>query len=302
MDSMQEFPHGDAGNADIIAIQEPYIDFLRASRLLCHHIAVYPIGHLDNFANNKTRSLLLINTHIFTGSWTQLHVMSPDLTAIQIVRPFGTIWIFNIYNNCINDEAVDTTQHWMHSTAARNIPKAPLHNIWLGDFNRCHPMWDEPQNHHLFTSHNLNTAEHLITKLAELGLYMALPDSIPTLQLLVTGNHTRVDNVFCTEGLIDQVIMCNTLPEQHPMKTDHFPIIMVFDLQLENVATRERQNWKQVNWDNFKDELAQQLNRLDAPKEIEMEEEFWRVLGRLNKAVKDVIKENVPIVRPGPKQ
>jgi len=32
------------------------------------------------------------------------------------------------------------------------------HMIWLGDFNRHHPEWDEERNSHLFTRENLDEA------------------------------------------------------------------------------------------------------------------------------------------------
>jgi len=49
------------------------------------------------------------------------------------------------------------------------------HIIWLGDFNRHHPMWDEDHNAHLFMRTNLDGAQHLINVVIELNLKMALP-------------------------------------------------------------------------------------------------------------------------------
>ena len=34
--------------------------------------------------------------------------------------------------------------------------------IWLGDFNRQHPMWDEDRNSHLFMQALLNKAQVII--------------------------------------------------------------------------------------------------------------------------------------------
>ncbi|RPD60340.1 hypothetical protein L226DRAFT_425626, partial [Lentinus tigrinus ALCF2SS1-7] len=68
--------------------------------------------------------------------------------------------------------------------------------IWLGDFNRHHPSWDDPANHHLFTTDNLRRAEVLINYLTRFSLEQALPPSLPTLEATRTKNHTRPDNVF----------------------------------------------------------------------------------------------------------
>ena len=54
---------------------------------------------------------------------------------------------------------------------------------------------------------------------------MALPPLIPTLCAHITGNHMRVDNVFCDEILYEAITIYNTDEESRPFKSDHFPII-----------------------------------------------------------------------------
>ena len=62
--------------------------------------------------------------------------------------------------------------------------------IWLGDFNRHHPLWEEERNLHLLTETYLNAAEPLLLLLAEYGMQQALPKDMPTLQSLATKNWT----------------------------------------------------------------------------------------------------------------
>lgn len=76
---------------------------------------------------------------------------------------------------------------------------------------------------------------------------MALPASLPTSKSFATGNYTQVDNVFCTEELMEHIIRCNTVPTRQPIKTDHFPIVTKIDICPEVADTRERRNWKAVN-------------------------------------------------------
>ncbi|KAE9407130.1 hypothetical protein BT96DRAFT_751434, partial [Gymnopus androsaceus JB14] len=104
--STHDFLHGKGGNAGIVAIQEPHIDFLGNARPPPHHITIYPINHKQQYKETPTRSILLVNSKISTGSWTQLRINSPDVTAIQMTTEIGTIRIFNIYNDCGNDEAI----------------------------------------------------------------------------------------------------------------------------------------------------------------------------------------------------
>ncbi|KAG2341737.1 hypothetical protein BDR05DRAFT_838351, partial [Suillus weaverae] len=70
--------------------------------------------------------------------------------------------------------------------------------IWLGDFNRHHPMWEMTTNNHLFTAVNSNAADVLIELLTTYNLVQALPLFIATLKASNTKNHTRPDNVFCS--------------------------------------------------------------------------------------------------------
>ncbi|KAF8580412.1 hypothetical protein K439DRAFT_1357007, partial [Ramaria rubella] len=83
---------------DIIAIQEPYIDFLGCTHAGLQWSPVYPPGHRD--FPKLTRSVLFVNTAISTNSWTQLPVNCPDITAIQITCGDCNIHIYNIYNDC----------------------------------------------------------------------------------------------------------------------------------------------------------------------------------------------------------
>jgi hypothetical protein len=94
--------------------------------------------------------------------------------------------------------------------------------MWMGDFNHHHLIWDEAHNSHLFTQANLDLTQLLLNMLGHHRMKMALPAFIPTLQSHSMGNYTRVDNVFCTEGVLNNIIKCNTNDETCPPKTDHF--------------------------------------------------------------------------------
>ncbi|KAJ3969167.1 hypothetical protein EV361DRAFT_804349, partial [Lentinula raphanica] len=97
---MHDFLKLDNGKADIFAIQEPYIDSKGRTRALPHLRVVYPTRHIEDFGDPvrpRSRSVMMIHTRISTGSWTQIEVPSPDITAIQITTPGGTLRIFNVY-------------------------------------------------------------------------------------------------------------------------------------------------------------------------------------------------------------
>ncbi|THU95967.1 hypothetical protein K435DRAFT_665386, partial [Dendrothele bispora CBS 962.96] len=163
----------------------------------------------------------------------------------------------------------------MKSGEAQKIPKQPLHNIWLGDFNRHHQAWDDLINLHLFTASNERAAEFLLELVADHNLVMTLEPGVPTLQALSTGNYTRVDNVFCSSSLVDYVVRCETTPERRQPKTDHIPIITEVALEAKKRVEETRPDWKRTKWKKLSKKLEEELRELGEPKEIETEEEFW---------------------------
>ncbi|KAJ3845296.1 hypothetical protein F5878DRAFT_523966, partial [Lentinula raphanica] len=94
---MHDLLHSEASEADIIAIQEPYIDFLGRTRALRHLHVIYPPHHRDQWEEVTTRSIILVNSRLLTDSWTALNVDHPDVTAIQLIGDYGTLRLFNIY-------------------------------------------------------------------------------------------------------------------------------------------------------------------------------------------------------------
>ena len=118
---------------DICAIQEPYVDFNRKSRANRQWATIYPSTHHSH--PDSTRSLLLVNTNILTDSWKQINIQHPDITAIELKGPFGTIRIINIYNNCNNNSALTQVSQFMGDREQHVGRIAPIHTIWLGDFN-----------------------------------------------------------------------------------------------------------------------------------------------------------------------
>jgi len=62
--------------------------------------------------------------------------------------------------------------------------------MWLGDFNRHHPFWDEERNDHLFMMAALVSSQKILDLLADYSMTQTLPKDTPTLQASSTGNWT----------------------------------------------------------------------------------------------------------------
>lgn len=128
-------------NIDIIALQELSINFLNKTIATRDWVPLYPTTHVKQ--PKKTRSVTLIRSNLLTKSWEQLDFPSGDVTALHIKERWGTLTIFNIYNDCEHDKTLEelTQYHRQHNCniLETEATRQVHHLIWLGDFNRHHP-------------------------------------------------------------------------------------------------------------------------------------------------------------------
>ena len=54
---------------------------------------------------------------------------------VEISGPFGTLQILNIYNNCNNNDSLNHISNYMKVNPPLHSIIAPIHYIWLSDFN-----------------------------------------------------------------------------------------------------------------------------------------------------------------------
>jgi endonuclease/exonuclease/phosphatase family metal-dependent hydrolase len=285
---------------DIICFQEQHFDFQNQSQALQNWYTIYPTKG-ERSGDLRQRSMLLINKNIKTSLWKQIDVKHKDITAIEI-RTGNNAWvrIFNIYNDCKNSDAIASLQEYLGSEEGRDKRGREGENrqdMWMGDFNRHHPMWDKAENNQLFTRKNLDEAEQLINLAAEHGMEMVLPPGEPTRRDWTTRNTTRPDNVFCSEGLAETIVRCETHPEETPPMTDHFPIDTTFQIDVPRIKEEERRNFRGVDWEAFGKKLARKMEGRQWDEEVRTPEELEERVRNLEKAITDTIEDNVPVFK-----
>ena len=175
-------------------------------------------------------------------------------------------------------------------------------DIWLGDFNRHNPWWEDASNSRLFTNTNLEKAQILIDLLTEHNMDLALPPAIPMIlnRLNSRGARTRPDNVSISEDISNWVTVCDTLPDHMPPRADHFPIITHISF-LTITATKERPwNFKATDWDRFKEALGGRLEDVPANEHLQDEVQIDAALHRVETAILDTMTEIVPKSNPTP--
>ena len=288
-----------SGKYDIILIQEPYTTQFNAIRTPTNFRPVFPTNRLQS--QDQIRSVIWVNKNLDSGSWTTLDVPDTnDITAIQLKGPYGTLSIFNIYNDCNHSRNETLLRRFIQRNTNTILATEHHHMLWAGDFNRHHPLWDNDEDVHLFTQQATRFAEGLIGLLAIYDLEMALPKGIPTLQHMVTKRYSRPDNVFNTAGLTDLIVKCEVDPSFCPPSTDHFPIVTDITLLQKRTVVLPSYNFREVDWDNFRRKLRQKLNTLPNPAAINTSEQLHIVAGQLTLAIQETIQENVTKTKPRP--
>ena len=99
---------------------------------------------------NRVRSILLINTNISTDSYSIIPVMHSDVTAVRFKGEHGFLSLFNIYNEITNNDTISYLDSFLDHHKHIVRPSGSDNVVWLGDFNRHHPIWEDDSNERLF--------------------------------------------------------------------------------------------------------------------------------------------------------
>lgn len=244
---------------------------------------LYPSTHFIK-PKPKTRAVTLISTSLDTNAWKQIPFPSPDVIIAQPTGTYGTCAIINIYNDCKHNETIETVRKYLDSNITPIRPTAHDHMIWLGDFNRHHPLWEEERNNHLLTNQHIDHAQPLLELIADHGMIMALPKDSPTLEALATMNWTSPDNLFCTEITAGHLIHCYTDPARRGPRTNHVPTLTTFELQSPHRDARPTRNYNDVDWREFNKACPSHHALLTSP----------------TNAILSAIEKHVPLSRPSP--
>ena len=281
---------------DIIALQEPWIDSFGKSRGSQYWRVIYPANYYVE-GRSRIRSILLINTNISTDSYTILPIMNSDITAVRFHGENGYVSTFNIYNEITNNETITCLDQFMgrHSHLVR--PTETDHILWLSNFNRHHPIWEDETNLHLYKSEE--SISPLIDLLYKYNMILALPKGIPTYQTCA-GNWTRPDSIWRSSSADNPIICCDVLPSIRPPAVDHLPIITVINLPLPHLTIPPSLDFRNVDWPKINALLKAKLESESPAVRIRTQEQFISKVDMLIDIITDVLHENLDELKPSP--
>ena len=283
-------------NWDIIGLQEPWIDSYRYSRGTQYWRVVYPANFLVE-GRDHVHSILLVNTNISTDSYTVLPVMHSDVTAVRFMGDHGSLSLFNIYNEITNNDTISCLDSFLDRHEQLVRPSITDSVVWLGDFNRHHPLWEDDSNKRLFES-----TEYILSLLDLLyknEMLLAFPKGIPTYQT-AAGNWTRPDNVWRSSSPDDPISRCEVVPAMSPPMADHLPIVTELALPLPRAPEAQVLDFRQADWPNVNLDLAQRLEEQSPAARIESEEEFLLKVDEVVCITMETLEDHLKDRRPSP--
>jgi len=263
---------------------------------------IYPTKHSED--PSGTRSMTFIGSMLSSDSWNQLDFRSSDVTVIQLNGSWGKLTIFNIYNDSSSNNMLRQLANYHHSNQDKigHVEKGTAHVLWVGDFNRHHPYWDDLTDTRLFTFNAMEAANRLIEVVADANLELVLLIGLPTHKHNVTKWWSQLDQVFLSDYSENILTSCETLPEQRGINTDHIPILMELKLDTTQTATTESTpNFREVNWEEFGMELSKQLAKLPPLESITGQRQLDKSCTDLTRAIQTTIDNQVPILEIMPK-
>jgi hypothetical protein len=124
---------------------------------------------------------------------------------------------------------------------------------------------------------------------------MALPKDVPTLEAKATKNLICPDNVFCSTGLLEHFVTCNTEPAWRPINTNHFPIISVIDITPSSKDFTPRPSYKETEWNDFRESLKAELGQIPDPETYNNIDELRQAIKHIDKAINNCMEKHVPL-------
>jgi len=100
--------------------------------------------------------------------------------------------------------------------------------------------------------------------------------------------------------MVNKVVYCTTDPRLRGPGTDHVPILTVLELPAKRADRTPRYNFRVVEWEDFKKELATRMEELPEPGPIRSEEEYEAAVSGLTRVLQETIHAMVPVTRPSP--
>ena len=91
-----------------------------------------------------------------------------------------------------------------------------------------------------------------------------------------------------------------TVPGEQPARSDHLPIVVAINMELETHMEVPRPNYCATDWGEFRKELVARLSELEVREELQDAGEFSRWLDELTCIIKDIIKDKIPKTKPSP--
>ncbi|GIZ36536.1 hypothetical protein CKM354_000000700 [Cercospora kikuchii] len=236
-------------------------------------------------------------------SAVQVPVPLHDITAAVITTSEGKVLVVSAYNPNEGDSYVEKRKAINQKLAYVRQAIDEVQARWgraieiliCSDFNRHHSLWGGQD---ILVKRRRTEGAPVVHFAQEFGLQSMLPARTITWQHVGKNQHSTVDVILASPGLVDRLLLCRA--HKHDHGSDHRAIEIEFitrALQPQSRPSRlmpERADWSQIG-----PEVARRLQLVLLPAAA-TEETLDDTAERFMHIVKDVIHQYVPRAKPSP--
>jgi hypothetical protein len=97
------------------------------------------------------------------------------------------------------------------------------------------------------------------------------------------------------------LISCDTIPDKRGINTDHLPVHTELSLEVNTIVAEINPSFQNINWKDFRTELAKQLAQTPAPMNISDQKQLDNRCEELTKALQEAIRAEIHVPEITPK-
>ena len=182
----------------------------------------------------------------------QIQVESSDITAVIIRLPRHTIFLFSVYMQGSDPEALLLATQMISQIFSRE--KSRINNLQAvvaGDFSRQDVLWGGEA----VSDERQGEAEPIIEMMGEQGLVSLLKRG--TITRSQGGNKSTIDLMLATQGLANSMSCCKIHDIDHG--SDRLAVESRFNLKVPAQTQTERLLFKEGSWQQLREMVSRLL-------------------------------------------
>jgi hypothetical protein len=237
-----------------------------------------------------------MRSNILTENWKQIDFPSGDVTVVRLNGPWGELTIYNIYNDCDNNDTIhqlEALNHTQEADPRQGAANAKARHLARG-LQQAPPALGQPSRHKAIHERSNKKRRNTDPRNSRSGTGPSPPSRNPNAH---TQRHQEMDKTGPGIHLRGRARLCHHMrrpKRQQGVNTDHLPILTTLDLSLAHAPPTAPRNFRNVDWDEFNKSLQSKLDSITPPAQLHTQGELNEACNKLTSAIQEVIRNKIP--------